>query len=109
MSELKTGQPLLPEVEDCEYTAKTDYDMILRKVDELDGGQGTFNAFVWCTVELSFGRCSRAKDLPREAIEKLRHLEMDCRWWRRKTLEGLDISDGLGRLSQLQHLEVDFA
>merc|ERR1719316_855623 len=108
MSELKTGQPVLPEVKNCEYTAKTDYDMILKKVDELDGGQETFNAFVWCTVELSFGRCSRVKDLPREAIEKLRHLEMDGRWWQEKTLEGLDVSNGLGKLSQLQHLVMGF-
>ena len=49
-SMFSTGFPVLPAVKDCDYASKDDYDMIIGKIDSANGGQDTFNDFVWTMV-----------------------------------------------------------
>ena len=55
--------------------------------------------FAVCLVALRRGRCSSLKHVSQSLIQKLRHLEMNFRWWKGRTLSELHISE-LGALSR---------
>ena len=113
MAKLKQGEDVVPPVADCEVTDPKEKRPVLQKIDASEGGQASFNAFVRCMVELSFGVLRRLPEVTgaaEKALQRLQHLQMSCTWARSITSASqLGMGMSWKKLKNLQHMEMDFS
>lgn len=109
---LQNGEPLLPPVGQCHASCEKDKQMILAKIDGTVG-QDLFDEFVWCMVEISFGRCWRlliASGNTVAALCELRTLEIDGRWSRDWLVDSAELGvEHLAKLKGLVRLHMTFS